>query len=108
MRRGAGRLRIEKPGVLVGGVVRHKIHNDADMVFPAFGNHVIEVVKISVHGVDIPVVGNVVAKIDLGRGIAGSDPDSVNAQFMQVTHFGANAVQVADAVVVAVGKAAGI
>jgi len=89
-------------------VVRHKIEDDADLIFPALGNHVIEVGEVSIHGVDVPVVGNVVAEIDLGRGITGSDPDSVNAQFMQVTHFRANAVEVADAVIVAVSKAAGI
>ena len=78
------------------------------MVFPALGHHVIEVGEVSVHGVDVPVVGNVVAEIDLGGGKTGSDPDGVDAQFMEVTHFGADAVEVADAVVIAVGKTAGI
>ncbi len=93
---------------LGGRVVRHKIEDDADLIFPALGNHVIEVGEVSIHGVDVPVVGNVVAEIDLGRGIAGSDPDGVYTQFMKITHFGANAVEVADAVVVAVRKTAGM
>ena len=77
-------------------------------MFPALGNHAIEVGEISVHGVDVSVVGNVVAEIDVWRGKAGSDPDGVDAQFMQVTHFGVDAVEVADAVVVAVRKTAGL
>ena len=94
--------------MLVRGVIRYKIHNDADMIFSAFGNHVIEVGKGAIHWIDIFIVGNVVAEIDLGRGIAGSNPDGIDTQRMQITHFGADTVDVADAVVVAVGKTAGI
>ena len=75
-------------------------------MFLALGNHAVEVVEISVHGIDVPVVGNVVSEIDLGRGIARSDPDGVDSEFMQVTHLGADAVEIADAVVIAIGKTA--
>jgi hypothetical protein len=77
-------------------------------MFLAFGDHVIEVGEGSVHGIDVAIVGYVVSEIDLGRGITGCDPDGVDAEVVKVTHFGADAVEVADAVVVAVGKTARI
>jgi len=69
---------------------------------------VIEVGQRSVHGVDVFVIGNVVAEIYLRRRIAGSDPDRVHPQVVKVTHLRGDAVQIADPVVVAVGKTAGI
>jgi len=60
------------------------------------------------YGIDVSAIGNVVAAINLVRGEAGSDPDGVDAQFMQLTHFQADAVEVDDTVVVGVRKAARI
>ena len=54
------------------------------------------------------VVGNVVAEVHLRRREAGRDPDRVHAEIFQVIQLRRDAVEVADAVVVAVGKAARI
>ena len=52
------------------------------------------------------VVGDVVAEVDLRRGIEGREPDGVDAQVLQVVEPLGDAVQVADAVAVRVLKAA--
>src|SRR5262249_29743156 len=60
----------------------------------------------SVHGINVLVVRDVIAEINLRRREAGGDPERVDAKIFQIVEFGGDAVQVADAVVVAIGKAA--
>ena len=76
--------------------------------FLAFGDQAIEIGQRAVHGVDGFVVGDVIAEIDLRRREARGDPDGVDAELVQVIELGGDAVEVADAVVVAVGEAARI
>ena len=101
-------FRVEEPLVLVGGVVDDVVENDAHAMLLALGGHAIEIGQRAVHGIDVLVVGNVIAEIDLRRGIAGRDPDGVDAQVVQVAHLRRDALEIADAVIVAVGKAARI
>ena len=57
-------------------------------------------------GLDVAVVGDVVAGVGHRRGVAGVEPDRVDAEVGQVAESVADAVQVADPVAVAVGEAA--
>src|ERR1700733_2938971 len=68
----------------------------------------IEIGQGSIHRINILVIGNVVAEIDLGRGVAGSDPDSIYAQLLQVVQLGLDPFEIADTVTIAVGKTARI
>src|SRR5438093_8153490 len=65
-----------------------------------------EVVERAVLGVDAVVVGDVVAVIFLRRWIERREPESVDAKRSQVVESGRDPGQVADSVVVRVGKAA--
>ncbi len=94
--------------MLVGGVVDDKIQDDADAMFFCFLDKCIEILQRSVHRIDVQVIQDVVAKIDLRRWEARSDPDGIDAELFQIVEFGSNAVEIADAVVVTVGEAAGI
>ena len=94
--------------MLVGGMVHDEVENDADAALLGFAGEHIEVRQRPVHRIDIFVVGYVVAKIHLRRREAGRDPDRVHAEILQVIQFRGDALEVADAVVVAVGKAARI
>ena len=94
--------------MLVGGVVQHQVHDDANAVLLRVLLHLVEVGERAIDRIDVFVVGNVVAEIDLRRGIAGRDPDGVDAELLQVVELGGDAGQIADAVIVAVGKAARI
>ena len=53
--------------MLIRGVVHDHIHDDADVSFLRFGDKLVEVREITVLGVDIFVVGDVVTKVNLGR-----------------------------------------
>src|SRR5580698_6648310 len=94
--------------MLVGGVVDDKIHDDANATLVRFAGENVEVGKGAIHWIDILVVGYIVAEVELRGWTARCDPDGVDAQLMQVVEPGCNPAQVAEAVVVAVGKAARI
>ena len=100
------RFGIEEPRVLVGGVVDDKIENDANVVFAAVFDQTIEVFERPVGRVDILVVRNVIAKIDLRRREARRDPDCVDAELLQIVELRCDPVQITHAVIVTVGKAA--
>ena len=94
--------------MLVGGVIDHEIHDDADAALVSFARHSVEIVQGAVHAVNVFVIGNVVAEIYLRRGITRSDPDRIHAQRFQIVQPGGYARKVPDAVVVAVSEAARI
>ncbi len=86
--------------MLVGGVVEDHVQHDADVVLLRLGDEAVHVGEGAVLRVDGGVVGDVVAEIDLGRGVHGSDPDGVDAEVLEVVEALGDAVQVADAVAV--------
>ena len=65
--------------MLVGGVVQHQIHNDADVALARLSNEAIEIGQGAVLRVDVLVVGDVVAEVHLRRRIAGRQPDRIHA-----------------------------
>src|ERR1035437_9704775 len=94
--------------MLMRTVVDHKIHDDADIALMRLARQGIEVRQSAIHRIDILVIGYIVAKVELRRRIAGGDADSVHSQGMQVVELGRDSAQVAEAIVVAVRKAARI
>src|SRR5271169_987825 len=101
--RRAGHL---KPGMLVGSVIGDEIQNDAVIMFFCFFDEMIEVSQSAVLRVDGQVIGDIVAKIDLGRGINGSNPDGVNAEVPEVAEARGNTVEIAYTVTIGVLKTA--
>src|ERR1035438_8872347 len=73
-----------------------------------FGHQAVEVGERAVLRIDVFVVGNVVAEIDLGRRIHRGNPDRVYAQGFKVAEPLGDAVQVARAIAVRVLKTARI
>ena len=81
-------------------MVRHVIHDDANVAFLRFAHHVLEVRHRAILRIDGFVVGNVVAEIHLRRRIHGRDPDRVNAEVFQIIQPRGNAIDVADTIAV--------
>ncbi len=94
--------------MLVRGVVHHHVHDDADVALVGLGDQAVEVGEGAVLRIDVLVVGDVVAEVDLRRGIDGREPDGVDAELLQIVEALGDAVQVADAVAVGILKAARI
>ncbi len=107
-RRGAGALgqRAPEPLVLVGGVVGHQVDDDAQAQRVGVADQRVGVQEGAEHGVDGPVVGDVVTGVGLRGGVEGAEPHGVHTQVAQVGQAGADTLQVAHAVAVAVGETA--
>jgi len=65
-------------------VIQHHVENDADVAAARFGKQMIEVGQRAVLRIDILVVGNVLAEINLRRRKHGPDPDGVHAERPQI------------------------
>ncbi len=94
--------------VLVGGVVDHEVGDDADAAGVGGLGQRLEIGDGADRGMDLAEIGDVVAVVLQGRGIDGHEPETVDAQLLQVVELGGQADQVAVAVAVGVMKAAGI
>lgn len=100
--------RLLEPFVLVGAVVGNEVHDDPQVQRVRFADDGVGVVQGAEHGVDGPVVGDVVAGVGLRGGVEGAQPDGVDAQLLEVGQSAADALEVPHAVPVGVGEAARI
>ena len=67
-----------------GGVVEHHVQHDANAALMRLGNQRIKIVDRAVRGVDLGVVGNVVAVIDLRGNVERCYPEGINAELLQI------------------------
>jgi hypothetical protein len=70
----------------------------------SLGDHRIGVVERAEVGIDVAIVGDVVAAVEQRRGIPRTDPEGVDAELGEITEPRPDAVDVADAVAVRVGE----
>ena len=93
-----------EPNALVGGVVQHLIHNDPDAHAVSLVQQHLEILQGAVIGVDIVIVGHIVAIIHHRGFVDGGKPDTIHTQLLQLGKLGHNALQITDAIAVAVAK----
>ncbi len=101
-------LRLQKPEMLVGGMVQHQIHDDADTALPRLFNQFLHVLQRAKHGVDVLIVRDVVTIVVLWGSAHRGEPDCVYPQSLQIVQLRDDPLQVSYAVPVAVREAAGI
>ncbi len=102
----AGRQRLLEPLVLIGGVVGDDVHDHPQAEGVGVGEQAVHVGERAEARIDVPVVGDVVAGICLGRRVARVQPDGVDAQAAEVGEARADPGQIAEPVAVGVGEAA--
>src|SRR5438270_11240249 len=90
----ARRARLLEPRMLVGSVIRNKIHNYANVSFFCFGHQMIKISHRAVQRIDCSVIGDVVTKIDERRGVHRCNPDGADAKIMQIVETRSDAVDV--------------
>jgi len=83
-----GRISNHEPPVPVGRMVHDEVEQDANPVLLRVLDQAVEVPECAVHGIRCPVVGHVVAEIDLRRGKAWRDPQCIHAKIAQVIELG--------------------
>src|SRR5262249_49700019 len=100
--------RFTEPRMLVRGVVRNPVEEDAELPLVRLGDQRIEVGERAEQRVDVPVIGHVVAEVPHRRAEDRRGPDRVHAEPDGMIEPAPDAVQVADAVAVRVGERARI
>ena len=94
--------------MLVGAVVEHQVHHDADAPLLTLGDQLPHVLHGAEHRVDGPVIGDIIPVVHLGRGKHGREPNEVNAQLGQVVQPLDDSPQVSGAAAGGVLKALGV
>ncbi len=87
-----------KPGVLVGGVVQHQLGDDAQAAAVRLMQESFEIAEAAVGGMDVTVIGDVVAVVAPRRGAEREQPDGGDAQVFQVSELLGQAGEIAHAV----------
>ena len=85
-------------------MVGDDVHHDPDADGACVPDERVELVEIAVVGLDVEVVGDVVAVIGLRRRVARVEPDRVDAEVGEVRQAAADSGEITDAVVVRVGE----
>ena len=89
-----------EPGVLVGGVVHHKVHDKLHAVRMCLSQQGVEILHGAELGHDFPVIPDVIAVVVVGGIVYGREPQQIYAQFLQIGQLFADAPQIAHAVAV--------
>jgi len=94
--------------ILLSGMVQHQVKDDANAATMRAVQELPEVVERAVFRGHIGVIGDVIAAIELRRGIMRGQPDRIDPQISEIVEPLDHPAQIADAVAVAIGKAARI
>jgi len=86
--------------VLVGGVVRDEVEPGVDAVAGCLGDQAVEVGERAELGVDVAVVGDVVAPVDVRRRERRARPENVDPEPGEVVELRREARDVTDPVTV--------
>src|SRR5690606_11144406 len=95
-----------EPGVLVGGMIEYLVDEDAHATCVRRRDDLLEILQGAEQWIDAAVVGNVVAEVLHRRGEEWRQPDGVDVEAGDVVDLLDDAQQIADAIAVAVEKAA--
>lgn len=105
---GSGGEGLLEPHVPVRAVVGDQIDDELEPEAVGLGCQRVEVVEGAQAGIDVPVVGDVIAAVGEFARIEGAQPQGVDAEGGEVGEALGDALQVPEAVTVGVGEAAGV
>ena len=90
--------------MLVGRVVDDEFGNDPQAALLGFLDEAAEILHRPEIGVDVAIIGDVVAVVAAGGGVERQQPQRGDAEILQIPQFLGQPGKVADAVIVAVGE----
>ena len=70
----------QKPRMLVARMVHHQIHDDFDACSMGFAQQFLEIGHRPEIGMDVLIIGNVIAVVDIRRSVNRVQPDEIHAQ----------------------------
>jgi hypothetical protein len=86
--------------MLVRGVIHHHVHDDANISLLRFSQQPVKVGHGAIGGIDRDIIRDVVAEVDLRRGVDRTQPDGIHPKSLQVVEPAGDPVQVTDAVTI--------
>src|SRR6266436_8584689 len=92
--------------MLIRGVIGHKVQDDLEVMLVGLLKQSVQVCQGSEERMDIGVIANIIAKIAHRRRIDGGEPESVNAEPVQVVQLPHNTKKISHAVPIAIEKTA--
>ena len=95
-----------EPGVLVGGVVHHQVHDQLHAPPVRLRQQPLQILHGAELGVHGPVVADVVAVVIHGAGVNGREPERGHPQLLQIGQLFQDALEVAHSVAVRIPEAA--
>ena len=93
-----------EPVMLVRGVVDDELGDDAKAALLRFLDEALEILHRPEIGIDVAVIGDVIAVVAAWRGIERQQPQRGDAEILQIWKFLGQPGKVADAVIVTVGE----
>src|SRR5688572_17453604 len=100
---GAG---FDEPLVQMRGMVEDKIDDDANAAVMCAFQEALKVIERAILGSNVGIVRDIIIYIELRRWEMRRQPDCVNAEVSEVIQTLGHADEIADAITIAVGKAA--
>src|SRR5262249_41576868 len=94
--------------MLVRGMVRHEIEDDANTALVKRARQSVEIAKRPEERIDIDIVGDVIAEVSHRRRVDRRQPDRVDPEPAQIIDALEDPTEVADTIAVAVLEGAGI
>ena len=91
--------------MFVGAVVYNQIHQNVHAALLSFCNQAVHIFHGAKAGVNVIIIGNIVALVCQRRAIARGKPDDIYAKILQVIQLLYNSRQIADSVTVCIVKA---
>ena len=88
--------------MLIGGMVDDQLGDDLEAAPMRFAHEMAEILARAVRGMDVVIVGDVVAVVAHRRGIERQQPQRVDAELLQIVELLGEPAKIAHAVVVAV------
>ena len=73
-----------KPGVFIGSVIDNKIHHDLEPALVGLGQQLVHIVERAEQGVDVLVVGDVVAVVVLRGPVDRREPEHIHAKIGKI------------------------
>ena len=90
--------------MLVGRVVDDELGNDPQAALLGFLDEAAEILHRPEIGIDVAIIGDVIAVVAAGGGVERQQPQRGDAEILQISQFLGQPGKVADAVIVAVGE----
>ena len=95
----------DEPFVLIGGVVRHQIHDQLHITLMHFGDQAVHIFHRAVLRRNAPIVGNVVSVVMTRAFVARTEPECIDTEILQIVQLFDDARDVSDAVPIRIFEA---